>query len=634
MKKLLIVILVLVLAYIGCWHATHYTVELTDYNSPESGDDLKLSDDLLSDKNPEFDPDLIDSRPIGGWEVNLSAAVIKLDCPPVKPDTEGAMLVLRPSYADAVKAAADAGLNLLPSANLIDGAAKQFDDGLYATLDLASFQDGLGQAPAAASLIGDIFKKLPGDSVARPFLAAALQLAEKKVDLTSAETTRRDKLIAAFKNNQALSKPISFYNWTPELQHTWRFFRFLQQQFEESEFAVPQAIAGVLKDDRELLQQYRAVNAFYGKLTNPMTCLPVDALIDTNKSLEAMAKDLGAPKVTIAIFPPSTSRETELFDQTFPFGVPAGVNLMTALIKRIRSGEVNLAPDDKAGWYQYQVYALQTMLLPGKVQESEKLLLTAEYKRRLIDAFKALITKRRETHVRQLAPSLSCSGNRSLARGEICPRLRIEPNLTFYLRTARAYGFVQNFLLTTVGPERLAAMHALRKSGRREMKLTDELDAIKQRFYGFYLVGCEDIGMRPKFLEDEPVDQNVAKQTALAWLESLSDDPDLACDTRVAVPIYIDMISRKTRLWGTLGVHLTHLDASYARRPKVRFKDQPGDWRDVGRGLLGDANFVIPVDMFAEFEIDGLDALTREELRKVCDQYKTKEKIVEALSAR
>ena len=390
---------------------------------------------------------------------------------------------------------------------------------------------------------------------------------------------------------------------------------------------LPRASSCVFKADQIVLQQYLAVHAFYGKLTNPMMCLPIDALVDT--ITKASDGELG----DILVLRSGAHRETELFNQIFPSGVPAGANLMSALIRRIRSGEVNLAPSEKSGWYQYQVYALQTMLLPRKVQESEKLLLTAEYKKRLIKAFKALITKRRETHSRQLAESTAKSID-PLGRGEVRPRLRVEPNLTFYLRTARAYGFLQNFLLATVGAERLAAMSGLRKGGRREMKLGDELEAIKLRFYGFYLVGCEDIGMRPKFLKDEPVDWDAARQTALAWLESFSEDPDLACDTRVSVPIYIDPISQKTRLWGTLGVRLAHLETSYARYPKVRPKDRSDDWQDVKSYQIGGARFVIPVDAFAEFEIDGLDALTREEFRKTCDQYKTKEKIIEALSAR
>lgn len=613
-----VVVMLAGLGYLGWWYASR---------SSDQTDELGFSDDLLADKNPAFDPGLIDSRPFDDWEVNLSAAVIKLDCPPVKPDHESEMLVLRSSYADVVRRAKEQRYDVLPSANLIDGAAKQFDDGLYAAVDLALFQDGFGRTPAAAALISDIFASLPGDSVARPPLAAALRLAGKDVDLTPAETARRDELLAEFASNPVLSKPTSFYNWTPELQRAWRFFRFLQTEFHEADLAVPRAIADVLKNDRELLQQCRAVHAFYARLTNPTICLSVDALIDTDESLETLARQQGARHVGVAIFPPSTSRETELFEQIFPAGASSQTNLIAELIKRIRSGEVDLAPKGDAGWHQYQVHALQTMLLPGNVRESEKLLLTAQYKKRLVEAFKALITKRQETHSRQMGVAKS-------PEGEVHPRLRVEPSLTFYLRTARAYAFLHNFLLATVGQQRLATMHGLRQDGQRPMNLADELVAIKQRFYGFYLVGCEDIGMRPKFLEDEPVDQNAAKWAALAWLESMADDPDLACDTRVVVPIYVDPNSGRTRLWGTLGVRLAHLDASYARSPKIRPMDQSRDWQEVEEYQLADRHYVIPVDAFAEFETDGRDVLTREEFRKACDRYKTKEKIVEALSGR
>ncbi len=87
----------------------------------------------------------------------------------------------------------------------------------------------------------------------------------------------------------------------------------------------------------------------------------------------------------------------------FPDGVPLQANLMAVLIRRIHDGTVKLAPGKNNGWYQYQVYALETMLLPERGEEAGKLLLTAEYKKRLIEAFKAIVVKQRETHARQLA---------------------------------------------------------------------------------------------------------------------------------------------------------------------------------------------------------------------------------------
>jgi len=409
----------------------------------------------------------------------------------------------------------------------------------------------------------------------------------------------------------------------------WRFYRFLQSHFGQLRLEIPRAVAGVLTRDRELLKQYRAINNFYGRLTNPLIYMPVDVLIGSTDSLDQLAKKHGARRAAIAFLPPSTSRETELFDRLFPQGVPAGVNLMAELIRRIRSGEVDLAPGEEDGWYQYQVFALETMLLPSQGQENEKLLLTAKYKRRLIDAFKALITKRRETHARQLLDEGFADA--PLEEGEVCPRLRVEPLPTFYLRTARAYGFLGNFLRATIGTDRLSEMHGLRRGGKREAGLAAELDAIRRRFYGFYLVSCEDIGMKPSFMRDEPVDREAAERAALAWIANIQNDPDLACDTRVSVPIYTD--GTETRLWAALGVRLAHLEASYARPPKVRpARALRGEWTDVKPYQLGTSKYVIPVDEFAEITLAGSNALTREELRAVCDRCKTKEDILVALA--
>src|SRR5262245_49764453 len=83
-----------------------YTVERTEYTPPaDSGAVAGLVDDRLEDKKTAFDPDLVDRRPLGGWLVNASEAVIRLDVPPVKPDVNPEMGVLHASYAVAMKAA-------------------------------------------------------------------------------------------------------------------------------------------------------------------------------------------------------------------------------------------------------------------------------------------------------------------------------------------------------------------------------------------------------------------------------------------------------------------------------------------------------------------------------------------------
>jgi hypothetical protein len=643
MKRLTLAIVCLVVflaaggygIYLMQWHARYYDVTYTDYHEPPRQDDV-LVDDTLEEKNPAFDATLIDSRPLGDWQVNSSAAVVRLDCPMIKPDVEKAMLVLRPSYRDALRDYRSSYLGVLPSANLIDGAAKQFDDGLYAAVDLACFRGELGLSPAVPQWVAAVFSQLPAKSPARAFLAAALELGGEKAPAGDVSQDEKAKWLADFETDKAASKPIGFYTWTRELQQTWRFYRFLQHEFDADHLTVPRDVTAVLLLHAGLLKQYRAINGFYGRLTNPLICLPLDAMLDGTRDVAALAKQRGAFHATVAVFPPSTSRETELFERLFGDGsLPADTNLMVTLIRRIRSGEVDLKPNQKAGgdgWYQHQVYALETLLLPGRGQEKDKLLLTAEYKKRLVEAFKAMITTRRETHARQAAMYKCAKAEaRPLSNGEVSPRLRIEPCATFYLRTARAYAFLQNFLRSTVGRQRLEKLHGLKQGGTREATLDAELEALARRFYGFYLLTCEDIGMRPQFLPDEPVDQAAARREALKWLEHLNTDPDLACDARVSVPIAIDVARGKTRFWATVGVRLAHLDASYARPPRVRAKGEKGEWQEPKSYQIGPSQYLIPVVEFAEFELTGSTALTREEFRAACDRCSTKEEIVQAL---
>ena len=113
----------------------------TPIASEEKPDD-QLTDDRLEDKPAlPFDPELVDRRPFGQASINVSAALIKLHVPPTDPRDEAPLLQLHPSYAAAMAAARKLHRDetILPSVNLLDGKAKQFDDGLYAALDLAYY---------------------------------------------------------------------------------------------------------------------------------------------------------------------------------------------------------------------------------------------------------------------------------------------------------------------------------------------------------------------------------------------------------------------------------------------------------------------------------------------------------------
>jgi len=596
------------------------TVEVTDYSAPPDDPKDGLVADRLEDKKPEFDPGRVDRRPLKGWLVNLSDSVLRLDVPLVKPDVEPGLLTLRASYADAVAEAKRLGYPpLLLSVNLVDGKAKQFDDGLYAALDQAYYK-GIDKALRGhVALVQRLYDRVGADSPAAPYLAAGLELA--RVHVEPADTSGKEQRYKAFVGNEVFSKPIGFYTWNETLSDCFRFLRYFSRPFGPQDQPVVADLVKALREDKDLLADYQRALAFYAKLTNPLV----------RKSVADVAAAEGPlpPAAGLAFFPASTSREGELFTRLYPDGTPPDVDLMREFVRRIKSGEVDLSPRPNSGWYDYQVSALETFLLPERGAEREHLLLTKAYKKRMLEAFKALVTKRRETHVRQL--DLPAAAAEPPAQVDVAPRLRVEPNPSYYLRTARAYAFLANFLDATVGEETLRSLHGLKDGGERTPDLRTELARQRDLFYGLHLLSAEDIGLKPELRADESVDSAHCEEVATGWLAKATDDPDLKADTRVAVPIYYDGSRGVTRLWMTIGVRLTRLDVSYARPPRIKPEKGEGDWAPVPPGQLQGAQYLVPVDEFAEVEVKGGRVLTRAELRALCDRLKTKQAIVSAL---
>jgi hypothetical protein len=595
------------------------TFEVTDYTRPKD-DDTLLVDDRIEDKKTAFDPNLVDRRPMEGWSLNASEAVIRLDVPIVKPDLNPERLVLYPSYSAAIAQANSVVFLLLPSVNMIDGKAKQFDDGLYAAIDQAYYLGHGETMKSHLETIRRIRQKVAKGSPADDYLLAGLSLASETVELSP----RAKGLAKDFLSKEVLSKPIGFYTWNRPLSDCFRVLRYFAQPIEGD--AIPLEIARVLRENESLRKDYVAAYSFYAKLTNPLVGLtPVDFLNGIPK--------LQDPPKPVSLFPAASSRETELFEKLFPNGLPPDANLMRELITAIRSGKVDLKPRLDGGWYEYQVYALETLLLPEKGDESNKLLLTKTYKKRMLEAFKALVTKRRETHSRELygGKTEEAAPPPIKELKFVQPRLRVEPNPTYFLRTARSYAFLASFLEATLGEATLKSLHGLRETGPRQPDLHAELRSMRDLFYGLYLLSAEDIGAKPALLEGETVDREKCEKSAGDWLASIKTDPDLAADTRVSVPLFYDVRTNTVRLWMTIGVRLTALDARYARGPQVRPADGSADWKRVEPYKLLPIEYLIPVDEFAEVELKGGRVLTRAELRAICDRMKTKEKIIEAL---
>jgi len=619
-KNIILVSLVLVVGLAAYLYHAATTIQETDYEPPADQYQDLLKDDRLEDKRPvPFDAKLVYplTIPFQGhdWQINLSSAVIGLDAPMLLPDEDQKLMELHPSYADAFRAVRDRG-QVIPSVSVISGKAKQVDDGLYAALDQA-YYSGYGKTLAShVELIKALYDRAGRDHVAAPFLAAGLSLAGVEVDV--ADNGKKQQLISEFK--KADPEPLGFYTWNPTLRRVWDFMRFFQKPFGEND-EVPQSLAKLLANDDKLRKDYKKAVQFYYKLTNPSDTANLNDLIDAGDSGSNRS---GRP---VAVFPPSSSNEVRLFNRLFPMGIPDNVDFMQEMVRRIRSGEVELKPGPDSGWYDYQTYALETLLRPEVAQEGDKLVLSKLYKERLIGAFKALLAKHRETHIREAEGASTAPA----PPPAIAPTLRIEPCPTVYLRYARAYAFLQNFLQTTVGNEALNDLHGLKQDGRRTLSLSSELDYMTNLFYGLYLIAAQDIGMKPSLLPDEPVDQSKSLKLANEWLAKAFEDPDLAVDTRIIVPVSSGRLGRH---WATLGVRIAKLRAWFELDPQMRMAtsspSETAEWT-TPRDFKA-AEYLIPVDEFSE--VARSEPLTREDFRAICNRGKTKDAIVRMLDQR
>jgi len=586
------------------------TIELTDYQRPNE-EPSTLVDDRIEDKKTKFDPSLVDRRPLDGWELNASEAVIRLDVPMVRPDLDNELLTLHPSYLKAVQ---NTTATVLPSVNMIDGKAKQFDDGLYAAIDQAYYHGRGESMKGHLPLIRRIFEKVARPSVASDYLAAGLSLRAEPVEVSP----KAKALVGSFLKQEVWSKPSGFYTWNQTLAECFRVLRFFAMPIEDS--AITTELARVFREDKALRDDYVKAYRFYSRLSNPKVGRTPDDLIDGPPI---------APRDQFSLFPPSTTRESELFEKLFPNGLPADASMMKEMIRAIRSGQIDLKPGPSSGWYDYQVHALETLLLPDRGEEAGKLLLSRSYKKRMLEAFEALITKRRETHLRQEAAVKTSEAPPELSTVE--PRLRVEPNPTYYLRTARSYAFLLDFLSKALGESTLKSLRGLRESGGREMDLGAELRWMRDLFFGLAFLSAEDIGLDIQVWEGEVEDRTAAEEIARRWLAKIKEDADLAVDTRVSVPVIYQPSSGQVRLWVTCGVRLTRLEVQYVRPPSLRPQGSSEPWKPVEPSKLAEKTFLIPVDEFAEVELQGGRIFNRAELRAVCDRFKTRAKIVEAL---
>ena len=117
-------------------------------------------------------------------------------------------------------------------------------------------------------------------------------------------------------------------------------------------------------------------------MTNPL------AYPDLRKQLAALDRGtLAAPAKGIFFFPPSRAHETELVKKLYgDKPIPEGFSLIDEMIRRIQAGQLPLRPAADSGWYDYQTWALEPPVVPGKMPEAKHLNLDESYRKQLLEA--------------------------------------------------------------------------------------------------------------------------------------------------------------------------------------------------------------------------------------------------------
>jgi hypothetical protein len=321
-----------------------------------------------------------------GWcvRLDLSGQMLRLDIPDVEDDWhDESSKSTGPVLLPALPFTSDGPI----SAATLLMKAKQFDDGLCAAVELVA-QQGTGRFAGKASLLRSLASTRTTHSPDTDLAAAATIYAACELGGVSVlcpadlgETVR--KVVDDFLRDETLSKPLGFYTWNDPLRTIFRQDRFLQQALDARS---ADALARALEQTPGASDAYEACLRLNARLTNPPATLGL--------------RDAGDDR---AFFPASRSHEVQLLERLFADRpIPDGFDLMGELIRRVRSGKINLMPTEQSGWYDHQTWALEPLLVPDRRPEIDRLDLSRGYRRHLEDLFRGTLALTRETHAKQV----------------------------------------------------------------------------------------------------------------------------------------------------------------------------------------------------------------------------------------
>ena len=523
------------------------------------------------------------------------------------------------------------------SAAVLVQKAKQFDDGLYAAVELA-MQDGLGPVTGKRAWLARLAAKVNAENggvpLAQLYAASELGGGEAAVPGSLKQAVASER--AAFLADEKRSKPLGFYTWNQDLASIFQQDRLLQTPLVAKEHAGAfAAILGAIAKDAEADKCYQQVLRVNERLTNPLKNAGYREWLAALKQ----GRSVSVNTEQVSFFPPSRGPETDLVMRLYADKpIPEGFDLMKEVIARVKSGDLSLRPQENSGWYDYQLWSLDPLVRLDAAPEGSRLHPNDEYKKHLEELFKGTFALTRETHVKQLdfpEPKAAAPPDRPVKEREkvfIAPNPHVEILPAMYLRRSQSYAYVRGVLEETFGQANLAALHRLTAAGPVKQNLDEELASMERLFLGAHVVACRDLGLAedPAAAAAGSADEQAVH--FLRWVASLASDPDLARDSRMMVPVFFDQQRQKTKVWVMLGWTASGASYGYDQAPKVTVTGpdgKPAAGEDAPELIFHGTWRQLATPIFAEVYVTKL--LNRDEFRRHCDTYATQAAILSNL---
>ena len=525
------------------------------------------------------------------------------------------------------------------SAAMLIQKAKQFDDGLYAAVELA-LQNGFGPMNGKKDwlprLAAAVKSEAGGIPLATLWAAADLGNSGSVAANTQAPLAiarLKQEALASFLADESRSKPLGFYSRSPELAAIFQQNRMLQTSFAAQAHATEiVAIGKALAADAAARESYEKTLRLSERLTNKLTGT---GYRDVLASLDAGETPEFRPTEEVSFLPTSRSPETDLILKLFGNRpIPPDFDLMTEVITRLKDGRLSFEPQPESGWYDHQLWSLEPLVRFGQARERAKVVPNEQYVQYLEQLFKGSYALTRETHIWQLKAARLGSAREPKIEREIVvikPEPRGEMLPTMYLRRAAAYRFVRSVLVDTFGSENVARLHRQGENGPVELNLLQEIDQLAGIFGGAYVTACRDLGLpegaAAEIGNGKPADEQA--QGFLRWLASIHSDPDLAQDVRMMVPIFYNVQRKRTKVWLMLGWGGASCEIDYVRHPAVSITNADGKPVAADTGpivIFQKKKTGVSMPVFAEVYVTKL--LNRAEFRRHCDVYLSEESIL------